>query len=590
MIKSSKQGKELVKLAQLSPLHGKHGKRRRTIAVEDARKEWAKEQIKYLDDLMEVQRKEALDPRNSHEREYVLNQLIGKPAEHIKLSGDQDNPVVIDIGKQLSKAYGDIKTLNEKEIEECINTAKRLGCPRDQVKNLMEAGYIPLPWQWQFHAAAREADKEDGPVDIGLGGARGPGKSHAVLSQSALDDCQRVDNLKGLFLRQTATASKESFDDLIDKVIVGHTKFERANQVLRFPNGSRIILGGFKDERDIDKYIGIEYDFIIVEELNQLSEAKYTKLRGSLRTSKPNWRPRMYTSFNPGGIGHSHIKIRYIEPFRDGYETRTRFIGSTYKSNPYLNTEYIDYLEELQGDLGRAWREGDWDLFAGQFFSEWRHDVHVCEPFAIPESWTILRSIDPSGRSGTTSCHLYAISYDGTVYVINEHYKSGLDTDQHAKDIYLLSEGKDIKYTVIDISAFSKLGMPESQAEIFERFGVTGLVPADKKRIPGWNVVHQYLRVREDGQPKIKVFKNCVNLIRTIPLAIHDEKNPEDVESFWDGAEHLDALDDLRYLLQTLRDQKTPVPLNRIEQKLFQLKEKSKNFNYQYKRAYNFND
>jgi len=32
--------------------------------------------------------------------------------------------------------------------------------------------------------------------------------------------------------------------------------------------------------------------------------------------------------------------------------------------------------------------------------------------------------------------------------------------------------------------------MPESQAEIFERYGVTDLIAADKHRIPGWDVMH----------------------------------------------------------------------------------------------------
>ncbi len=241
----------------------------------------------------------------------------------------------------------------------------------------MGCNHIPLPWQWEFHAAARQADGDNGPVDIGLGGARGPGKSHSVLAQAGLDDCQRVEGLKGLFLRQTGIAAAESFDDLVDKVIRGRAIYKKGSSVIKFENGSKIVLGGFKDNKDIDKYIGIEYDFIIVEELNQITKEKYTKLRGSLRTSKPNWRPRMYTSFNPGGIGHKWVKDRYIIPHRNKEEIKTRFIGSTYKSNPYLNKEYIEYLEGLTGDLGRAWREGDWDMFAGQVFHEFRYNVHV---------------------------------------------------------------------------------------------------------------------------------------------------------------------------------------------------------------------
>ena len=246
------------------------------------------------------------------------------------------------------------------ELEKCISVARSAGCLEGQVEKFIIAGYIPYPWQWEFHAIAREADKQGGPVDIGVGGARGPGKSHAVLSQIALDDCQRVENLKCLFLRQTGLAAKESFDDLVTRVISGHAKFERSAFHLSFPNtNSKILLGGFKDERDIDRYIGIEYDIIAVEELNQLPEGRILRLRGSLRTSKLNWRPRMYTSFNPGGKGHSFVKKRYVLPFRENRQTETRFVPSNYKQNPNLNPEYIQYLESLAGNLGKAWREGD---------------------------------------------------------------------------------------------------------------------------------------------------------------------------------------------------------------------------------------
>src|SRR3990167_2894771 len=272
----------------------------------------------------------------------------------------------------------------EKSLELCIQAAKDSGSPRDQVENFISRGYTPLDWQWSFHAAARAADLSDGPVEIGAGGARGPGKSHAIFAQSALDDSQRVPGLKTLFIRKTAISAKESFGDLIDRILKSKIAFDISNNIISFANESRILLGGFHSEDDIDKYVGVEYDEIVLEELNQLTEEKYEKLRGSLRTSKPGWRPRVYASFNPGGVGHNFVKTRFVLPHRLQEETTTRFIPATFEQNTYLNTEYIDYLKGLQGDLGRAWREGDFDLFAGQFFKEFSQKIHVCEPFVIP--------------------------------------------------------------------------------------------------------------------------------------------------------------------------------------------------------------
>lgn len=470
--------------------------------------------------------------------------------------------------------------VNQIAIERMVQTAKDCGCPKDQVENFLTRGYVPFPWQWKFHSVAREADKVDGPTDIGVGGARGPGKSHGVLAQVALDDLQRRDGLKGLFLRQTGISARESFEDLIGKILVGKIahKFNRAENILTFPNKSRVVLGGFQDEKDIDRFIGIEYDLMVVEELTQVSENKILKLKGSLRTSRTDWRPRFYASFNPGGIGHEFVKKTFIL----STDPRVRFVPATFKDNPYLNIEYVEYLGSLGGSLGKAWREGNWDIFEGQYFTEFDRNKHVVDAFGLPDHWPKFRSIDPSGRSGITSCHWYCLDHDGNVIVYREYYKTGLDADEHADNIKRMSEGEDYKYTTIDTSAFSKLGLPETIAEVYIRHGVSGLLPASKDRVAGWNSVHTYLRWSLKGGPRLRIFLNCPELIRTLPLAIHDELHPEDVDSRCE--DH--AIDELRYFLQTIREQKSAKPLSFVERKLLELKEREEQIDYSYARRF----
>lgn len=465
------------------------------------------------------------------------------------------------------------------------------GLPREQVDRFLSFRYTPLPWQLRFHSAARTADKTGGPVDIGCGGARGPGKSHAVFAQVALDDCQRFPGLKFLFLRQTGKAASESFEDLIYRVLSRKVDYKYSKgSTLIFPNGSRIILGGFETENDIDKYIGIEYDGMAVEEINQLTKDKIDKLKGSLRTSRTDgWRPRMYTSFNPGGIGHVFVKEHYVTPFREKTEVKTRFIPSTYKDNPHLNVEYREYLEGLSSDLGKKWREGNFDIAEGQFFDEWNFEVHVEEPFHIPDSWVKLRSIDVSGKNGWTACGWYAVDYDGRVHRYREYYQTGRDNEEHAKEIARLSEGEEYKYTTIDTAAFAKLGMPETTAEVYERNGVNGLIPSMKNRVMGWDLMHQYLRWKKKDpdtgialieQPKFKVFSTCKNFIRTIPMLVHDEKNPDDIDT--NGEDHI--ADECRYVLQTLRQEKVQKPLSSIERRLKELKEREEDESYLYRK------
>jgi len=333
-----------------------------------------------------------------------------------------------------------------------------------------------------------------------------------------------------------------------------------SNNVINFANGSRILLGGFHSEDDIDKYVGVEYDVIVIEELNQLTEDKYEKLRGSLRTSKPNWRPRIYASFNPGGIGHAFVKSRFVLPHRLQEEVRTKFIPSTYKDNPSLNKEYTDYLEGLQGDLGRAWREGDFDLFAGQFFKEFRSAVHVCEPFMIPKDWAKFFAFD-YGLNHPLSLGWYATSPDGVVFRYRGLYGPGMSYTQAAEEFVSMTQPDEkLDYGVCDPALWSKKGENDeglSGAEIFaKRVGdLTGkqprLIKADNSRVIGWGVVREYMRPylgsNDKLTAKIQIFSTGKDMIRTLPEQVHSERVPEDMEKQDDD----DCADELRYALMS---------------------------------------
>lgn len=441
-----------------------------------------------------------------------------------------------------------------------MKKAKSANCPPDQANNFISRGYTPHPWQWNFHSAAREADKPDGPVEIGCGGARGPGKSHAIFAQSALDDAQREPNLKILFIRKTAISAKESFGDLIDRILKDKVSHSVSLNVISFPNGSRILLGGFHSEDDIDKYVGVEYDVIVIEELNQLTEDKYQKLMGSLRTSKPNWRPRIYASFNPGGIGHGFVKGHFVLPHRMGEESKTRFVPSTFKDNPSLNKEYTDYLLSLTGDLGRAWREGDFDLFAGQFFKEFKMSVHVCAPFTIPREWAKFFAFD-YGLNHPLSLGWYATSPDGVVYRYRELYGSGMSYSQAAEEFVSMTPADEkLEYGVCDPALWSKKGENDdglSGAEIFaKRVGdLMGkqprLIRADNSRVIGWGVVREFMRPymgsNDELTARLQVFSTCKELIRTLPEQVHSDRVPEDMNKQDDD----DCADELRYALMS---------------------------------------
>lgn len=449
--------------------------------------------------------------------------------------------------------------MNNASLERYLVQAKEAGCPADQVSNFVKSGYVALPWSLMFHHAAREADVENGPVLIGCGGARGPGKSHATLAQAGLDDCQRFAGLKWLFLRKTAKSAQESFGDLIGRVFAYQPhKFTPSTGWLEFPNGSRIRFGGFNNENDVDAYIGIEYDGIIIEEATLLSERKVDMIRGSLRTSRQDWRPRMYLSTNPGGVGHAYFKKTFVLPYREGKQTITRFIPSTYRDNPFLNREYRDYLEGLPGALGKAWRDGSWDVFEGQAFPTWQDDIHTCEPYEIPAHFMRVRGID-WGFANPFCCLWLAIDPDtGRVIVYREAYQTQLTDRQQAQRVNDMTPAyENISQTYADPSMWAAKTQTEvtSTAIIYQNAGIY-LVKADNNRLSGKRKVDRLLANLPDGKPGLVVFRNCNNLRRTIPELVCDDVNVEDVDTT--GEDH--PFDALKYSLTGVHDKTEPAP------------------------------
>lgn len=431
-----------------------------------------------------------------------------------------------------------------------VDRAIEANMSEDQLTRFIAHGYLPFPWQMKFHAQCRLSDQKNQAVDIGVGGARGPGKSFAVFAQIALDDCQRFSGLKALFLRQTGKSAQESFEDLISKVVRGKVKYiyNSSRGVLSFPNESRILLGGFETERDIDKYVGIEYDLIGVEELNQLTEDKIERLKGSLRTAKQGWRPRMYTSFNPGGIGHEFVKKTYVIPFREQNQTKTAFFPANYLDNPYLNEEYITYLKSLTGDLGKAWRDGEWDIFAGQFFPEFTTRTHVIRPFEPKPEIKKYGGID-WGYNAPFAFEANFIKKEKTQGGIAFNrlitYKE-ITGKEKSPEVW----GKIIAETVnldefeaiyCDPSMFNKKddGSISLADQMRPSLGDNGykLKPANNKREAGWALMHNWLSLAPDGLPYWLITENCRKLIDTLPKAVYDEHNIEDIDCFVAGTQ-----------------------------------------------------
>lgn len=433
---------------------------------------------------------------------------------------------------------------------------------RKQFENFVKGEYVAQHKQRLFHGYARAADKPEALGDlryIGLGGARGPGKSHAIMAQVFLDDCQRQPNLKVLFLRKIQRTAAESFEDLISRILqkTPHHYISSKGRV-DFPNGSRVLIGGYRSSSEIMKYIGIEYDIIVIEECTLLDYEQFQKVDGSLRTSLPGWRPRMYVSTNPGNIGHQWFYKMFVEPSRKGDERETRFIECNWKDNAFLDVDYKEYLRKLQGDLGRQWRDGDWDAFGGKGFPGFSllsifEGGNVCKPFQIPDNYPIWRGVD-SGYANPF-CTLFGAlePHTSRLYIISELYQAGLSDEQQAKMIVVNTPPYwDIRTTFADPAMFAENkpgltaedGRTKSSAKIYGLNGVP-VVRGDNNRKMGKRKVERFIEPLPDGIAGLVIFDTCTHLIEQLNTLTTKNNDPEDV----DTRQEDHAFDTLKYLM-----------------------------------------
>src|SRR5688572_22895317 len=320
-------------------------------------------------------------------------------------------------------------------LEQYLIAGRDAGCPRGQMENFARAGVVLQARQLAASAAARLCDSPNGPTAIGYGGARGGGKSHWLLAQMGVDDCQRVPGLKCLLLRKVGKSVMESFDDLRRRLFINLPhQFSAHRGTLTFSNGSRIIAGHFQAEKDIDAYLGLEYDVIGIEEATTLSSRKHSDISTCCRTSKPNWRPRIYSTSNPGGVGHAWYRTKFVVPFVEKRESETRFIAARVSDNRFNNPEYTKILSNLTGWQKRAWFEGDWDIAAGQFFTTFRRDVHTVDAFDDTRAREWFAALD-YGFTHYTAVLLGCTDSDGNVFVVDEHAERLWLPQRHAEGV-----------------------------------------------------------------------------------------------------------------------------------------------------------
>jgi len=323
---------------------------------------------------------------------------------------------------------------------------------------------------------------------------------------------------------------------------------------------------------DPSKYASVEFAAIGVEELTKNTKTTFDDLRFRLRF--PGIKDvKFFAATNPGSKGHGFVKKLWIKPDvsdLDKEQARFFFISAKYEDNKYIDEDYVNQLDSLPEDKRRAFKDGSWDVFEGQFFTEF-NDNHICDPL-VPRSnipkvggmdWGLSKPFCMLGavlhtvymQDGRTFNRLYVYKeYYGTEKtpeewgsILNKH--SSL-TEQYRHDKKLPAGIELSEYLFIrgDPKMFHRKddGSMSIANQMGKELGDDSykLKPATNDRAAGWTSVKNWLKVAPDGIPYLLICRDCKNLIRTLPDLVYDENNKEDLDT--DQEDH--AADALRYM------------------------------------------
>jgi len=408
--------------------------------------------------------------------------------------------------------------------------------------------------------------------EVLYGGAAGGGKSYAML----MDLLRYADNQnhRALLLRRTLPELTE----LIDKSKQIYTKafpkarFKESTKTWEFPSGAKALFSYVDKDDDVYRYQGQSFTWIGIDELGHYpTPYVWNYLRSRLRTTDPKIETYMRASSNPGGSGGWWVKRMFIDPappdqpfwatdietgrtlsYGPGHTNSGRplfqrkFLPARLTDNPYLaeDGEYEMMLLSLPEVERKRLLSGDWDVAEGAAFKEFSREIHVTDPVEIPYNWVRVRACD-YGYSAP-SCVLWgAIDWDNNIWIYRELYIKR-HTGEQLADLVLQMEANDPKMYIgiLDRSCWNKTGHGLSVAESMIRKGVRW-VPSNSDRVNGKIEVHRRLQIDDYGNPRIRIFNTCTNLVRTLPTLPISKTNSEDIDTRTE--DH--AYDALRYMI-----------------------------------------
>ena len=427
------------------------------------------------------------------------------------------------------------------------------------------SGYIPSPWQTEFHA--NRADEMLG------GGSAGPGKSMALLmdaNEQIVVEHARCAAGEVSWGKSTGWALhlRREFPRLEQTIHRSHrlfrtldpgAKYDGGSHKWTFSSGYQYQFGHLKEADSFLNYRSNEYSWLGIDELGEIetkdpydelvlrvrsADRVLSKMLKVRATSNPwgNWVRDYFVDPAPQGRKVIRRKVR----MEDGTsEERTRmFLPARLSDNPdaEFRRQYELNLQTKAPHIRAALLLGDWYVVAGSFFADIFDLARVViKPFKIPSGWRRMRSGD-WGWTQETAIHWWAVSPDNEMICYRERTFNGPKAREKLDAYGVAMRIKEIEMDAgewdrlrnrsritgpMDHNLWSETGhRGMTMAHDMSRAGVNWTKASKGRRQCAQQVVKRLMMKGYNDRPALLFFEDCTKAISTIP-ALPTDDSPE---------------------------------------------------------------
>ena len=401
-----------------------------------------------------------------------------------------------------------------------------------------------------------------------------------------------------LRLKSTDLFQPDAVQDQLTALIGHIAEWNNREHRWTFPDGGIIHLGFMPKTKNefINKWASVQLDDFCMDEATQWPQWAIAYLKLRVRATMDGITTQKRYGANPGNVSHNYFKSRFVDPAKRIFginvpftlpatqsepnpPTRA-FIPSLVTDNKVLMDRDPNYEKNLMNmpELERKmYRYGDWDVFAGQFFSEWDEGIHVWNvpfnfsqsgsepdrlwnesedeivkrPSIIPADWNRVCGLD-WGHNHPTVVYWGAVdpgygeidpdAAAGTVWLYREMWVRGKQVSDKDGLCERIKEHKDTPPVIasgddVFTRQSTTLGGPTIAAEFAQNGVILSNPCAGKRRRHRWQQMRAYLQWRDDdmkpipGRPRLRILAGtCPKLCEQMAVMTFSETDPEDMK------------------------------------------------------------